>query len=104
VHGDVAAGNLIVKGGHLYGVIDFGCCGVGDPSCDLVMAWTFFDAESRGIFLNETHADTSMIARARGWALWKALITIVNGDSNTEQLSWAKRTILQLMEDYNEPY
>ena len=98
VHGDVAIGNLIVKGGHLYGVIDFGCCGVGDPSCDLVMAWTFFDAESRGIFLNEMQADASMLARARGWALWKALITMVDDDSCAEQLDWAKRTIVQLME------
>lgn len=41
LHGDVAPTNLLVKGGRLRSVIDFGCAGVGDPSCDLVIAWTF---------------------------------------------------------------
>ncbi|MGL5849259.1 MAG: aminoglycoside phosphotransferase family protein, partial [Phycicoccus sp.] len=39
-HGDVAAGNLLVREGQLVAVIDFGTCGVGDPACDLVLAWT----------------------------------------------------------------
>ena len=43
-HGDVAAGNLLVRDGRLSAVIDFGTCGVGDPACDLVIAWTFLDA------------------------------------------------------------
>lgn len=42
VHGDVAVGNLLVEKGKLCAVIDFGCLGVGDPACDLVIAWTFF--------------------------------------------------------------
>jgi aminoglycoside phosphotransferase (APT) family kinase protein len=41
VHGDVAASNLLLAGGALHAVIDFGCAAVGDPACDLVMAWTF---------------------------------------------------------------
>jgi aminoglycoside phosphotransferase (APT) family kinase protein len=39
-HGDVAAGNLIVRDGELAAVIDFGSSGVGDPACDVVIAWT----------------------------------------------------------------
>lgn len=39
-HGDVAVGNLLAADGRLSAVIDFGTCGVGDPACDLVMAWT----------------------------------------------------------------
>src|SRR3712207_6823964 len=41
-HGDVAAGNLLVEGGRLSAVIDFGTSGVGDPSCDVAIAWTRF--------------------------------------------------------------
>src|SRR5262245_59261077 len=41
VHGDVCASNLLVADGALHAVIDFGCACVGDPACDLVMAWTF---------------------------------------------------------------
>ena len=73
IHGDVAPGNLLVKCGRLCGVIDFGIMGVGDPSCDYAMAWTFFDKESRKEFLHGVDRDT--VDRARGWALWKALIT-----------------------------
>lgn len=55
-------------------MIDFGIMGTGDPACDYAMAWTFFDSQSRKRFLQGLHSDT--IDRARGWALWKALITL----------------------------
>ncbi len=42
VHGDMSAANLLVSGHSLSAVIDFGCLGVGDPACDLTIAWTFF--------------------------------------------------------------
>ena len=99
VHGDVAVGNLIVRNSKLYGVIDFGSCGVGDPACDLVMAWNFFDAESRRVFLRAMAADAGMIARARGWALWKALITISDASATDEQRAWAERTVLVLLDE-----
>ena len=40
VHGDFAAGNLLVKKGALCGVIDFGQLAAGDPACDLAVACT----------------------------------------------------------------
>ena len=43
VHGDVTGANLLVSDGRLSSVIDFGCCAVGDPSCDLAIAWTFLE-------------------------------------------------------------
>ncbi|WP_346243407.1 aminoglycoside phosphotransferase family protein [Shouchella clausii] len=75
VHGDVAPGNLLVKNRKLAGVIDFGSSGVGDPACDLVMAWTFFDKDSRIVFKEEIGLDADTWNRGKGWALWKALIT-----------------------------
>jgi aminoglycoside phosphotransferase (APT) family kinase protein len=50
VHGDVTPSNLLVVGGRLGAVIDFGCAAVGDPACDLTIAWTFFFGESRRAF------------------------------------------------------
>lgn len=79
IHGDVAPGNLLVKDGHLSGVIDFGIMGVGDPACDYAMAWTFFDSHSRAYFRQDLDAGTT--DRARGWALWKALITLDVADA-----------------------
>ena len=40
-HGDVATGNLLVRQGRLAAVLDFGSSGVGDPACDMAIAWTF---------------------------------------------------------------
>lgn len=75
IHGDIAPGNILVKDGRLCALIDFGIMGVGDPSCDAAMAWTFFDDSSRKTFKNALNFDQETWNRARGWALWKALIT-----------------------------
>jgi hypothetical protein len=76
VHGDVAPSNLLVVDGELRAVIDFGCAAVGDPASDLVMAWTFFTDESREVFRRELPLDDATWERGRGWAIWKALITL----------------------------
>lgn len=82
-HGDVAAGNLLLRDAQLAAVIDFGCCGVGDPACDLTVAWTLFDGPAREVFRAGIDADPGTWARARGWALWKAVITVAEcGDSD----------------------
>lgn len=75
-HGDVASGNLLVHDGRLAAVIDFGCSGVGDPACDTVLAWTLLDAPGRAAFRAALGVDAGTWARGRGWALWKALITL----------------------------
>jgi aminoglycoside phosphotransferase (APT) family kinase protein len=79
VHGDVAPGNLLLHGGRLAAVIDFGCLAVGDPACDLVIAWAFFNGAARAVFRAEVAADAAMWARARGWALWKAALILAGG-------------------------
>jgi len=78
VHGDFSVGNILVKDNRLTAVIDFGCMAVGDPACDLVIAWTFLTDESRKIFKEHMQLDSGTWARACGWALWKALITIAS--------------------------
>ena len=74
VHGDVTGSNLLLRNDRLCGIIDFGCSAVGDPACDLTAAWTMFDATSRERFMAALSFDHNTWARARGWALWKALI------------------------------
>jgi aminoglycoside phosphotransferase (APT) family kinase protein len=82
IHGDVSAGNLLVQQGKLSAVIDFGQLGVGDPACDLSIAWTLFGGESREVFRATLSLDADTWARARGWTLWKALI-VAAGLTNT---------------------
>lgn len=80
VHGDVTAANLLVVDGRLSAVIDFGCCAVGDPACDVAIAWTFFQGDSREAFRGRLAVDDATWARGRGWALWKAAITLAKTD------------------------
>lgn len=100
VHGDVAASNLLVDEGRLCAVIDFGCAGVGDPSCDLVIVWTFLDSASRNLFRSAMGLDRATWERARGWAIWKALITLVrHRDANPIEAMKAVEIIRNVLDD-----
>jgi aminoglycoside phosphotransferase (APT) family kinase protein len=74
VHGDIAAGNLLLHDGRLSAVIDFGQLAIGDMACDLAIGWTLFKGKSREVFRASLIIDSETWARGRGWALWKALI------------------------------
>jgi aminoglycoside phosphotransferase (APT) family kinase protein len=95
-HGDIASGNLLVEDGKLSAVIDFGTSGVGDPACDLVIAWTMFDGESRAAFRRTVDQDAGTWARARGWALWKALIVMADHQS----VAVNRRVIEEVLSDH----
>jgi aminoglycoside phosphotransferase (APT) family kinase protein len=100
VHGDVAEGNLLVKEGRLSAVIDFGCAGVGDPSCDLVIAWTFLDRPGREVFRATVALDPATWKRARGWAIWKALITVAQfRDTDPIKAATSRRIIREILDD-----
>lgn len=91
VHGDVSASNLLVVDGRLSAVIDFGCSAVGDPACDLAIAWTFFDDASRVSFADRLALDSGTWARGRGWALWKSLLTVRDDSDHPWEDSAARR-------------
>lgn len=74
VHGDIALGNLLMRDGRLAAVIDFGQVCVGDPACDLTMAWTYFREPHRSVFRAQLGLDDATWQRGRAWALWKAAI------------------------------
>jgi aminoglycoside phosphotransferase (APT) family kinase protein len=77
IHGDLLSGNVLVDGrGRLSAVIDFGCMAVGDPACDVMAAWTLFEAEGREAFRSAIEVDDDSWARGRGWALSFALIAL----------------------------
>ncbi|WP_425874223.1 aminoglycoside phosphotransferase family protein [Streptomyces sp. DT193] len=100
-HGDIAPGNLLVAGGKLTAVIDFGTSGVGDPACDLVIAWTMFFGDSRDAFRYKVGQDHGTWARARGWALWKALLTLVEcTDTDEQRASTNLRVINEVIADH----
>lgn len=89
IHGDMGAGNLLVHESRLSAVIDFGQLGVGDPACDLAIAWTLFARKSREVFYAALPLDAGTWARGRGWTLWKALI-VAAGFANTNAMREAQ--------------
>lgn len=94
LHGDVSAGNLLVTKRRLSAVIDFGCMAVGDPACDLTIAWTLLTGESREAFRAALPLDSDTWSRGRGWALWKALITLADYiNTNPVEAGKARRVI-----------
>jgi aminoglycoside phosphotransferase (APT) family kinase protein len=101
-HGDVAVGNLLVRDGRLAAVLDFGSSGVGDPACDMVIAWTYFAGESRARFRAARGVDDGTWSRGRGWALWKALITLVGHleRDDAAEAARARRDIAAVLADF----
>ncbi|MFF4833790.1 aminoglycoside phosphotransferase family protein [Streptomyces sp. NPDC001315] len=75
-HGDLSPGNVLVSGGRLEAVIDFGTVGVGDPAVDLIVAWNLLPESARDTFRDAVGADDAEWARGRGWALSISLIQL----------------------------
>jgi hypothetical protein len=74
----------------------------GDPACDFVIAWTMFSGDSRETFRSAVGQDPAMWARARGWALWKALISLAeNIDKDETQAAGNRRVIDEVLADHN---
>ncbi|GGX67152.1 aminoglycoside phosphotransferase family protein [Streptomyces hiroshimensis] len=76
LHADLMPGNLLVDGGRLTSVIDFGCMGVGDPACDLFPAWNLLPADAREVFREAVDVDDATWIRGRGRTLSQALIAL----------------------------
>lgn len=91
VHGDLQAGNLLVRKGSLYAVIDFGGLAVGDPACDLIFAWNFLSASARKTFRAVLSVDDTTWERGRGWALSVALIALPYYQNTNPALAAASR-------------
>lgn len=100
VHGDLLPGNLLVVGGRLSAVIDFGCLNVGDPACDLLAAWNVFAGESRTRYRAELQADDSSWLRGRGWALCQAVVALpYYWDTNPGMIRQASHALAQVLAD-----
>jgi aminoglycoside phosphotransferase (APT) family kinase protein len=100
IHGDLLPGNLLLRGGRLTGVIDFGCVGVGDPACDLIPAWGVLPVAARDGFRAELGVDDATWERGRGWALSIGLIALpYYVDTNPGFAAVARHLIREVLAD-----
>jgi aminoglycoside phosphotransferase (APT) family kinase protein len=98
IHGDLLRSNLLVQGGRLCAVIDFGSVGIGDPAADVVPAWSVFNKVGREPFRQALDVDDRTWCRARGYALHQALLIIpYYPKTNPEFVAMAKRTVEEIL-------
>ncbi|GAB3745519.1 aminoglycoside phosphotransferase family protein [Amycolatopsis oliviviridis] len=102
-HGDFHTGNLLTSGGRLSAVIDFGELGMGDPACDLIIAFTLMSAETRATFRAALEVDDATWTRGRGWALATGLNAYVNYAAvDSRVAAQTTRQITQALVDCSE--
>jgi aminoglycoside phosphotransferase (APT) family kinase protein len=101
IHGDLSPLNLLIQRGQISAIIDFGCLGVGDPACDLQIAWNLLSVETRDIFRATLSVDDATWARGRGWALSVGLIALPYYQTTNPALTAiARRAIAEVLADY----
>ena len=101
IHGDLDARNVLVEDGRLSGVIDFGCLGVGDPACDVMVAWKLFSRSAREAFRAALAVDDATWTRARGWVLSQALgaLSYYTEENNPMLVREARRWLTEVLGD-----
>lgn len=98
-HGDLDVRNWLVRDGRISGVIDWGSMGVGDPACDVMVAWKLHSAAARDAFRDALPTDDATWERARGWALSQAVAALAyytpenNAALYHEAASWLELTL-----------
>jgi aminoglycoside phosphotransferase (APT) family kinase protein len=97
IHGDLHPGNLLISGGRLSAVIDFGDLTAGDPATDLAVIW-MLPPSARSTFLAATRGpchttDEDTWRRARGWALALGLAYLASSRDDEAMGALGRATI-----------
>jgi len=89
-----------MRHGRLAAVIDFATAGVGDPACDLMIAWNVLSSTTRDTFRDAVGVDEATWLRGRGWALAQAVIALPHyRDTNPGMSAAARHAIHEVLED-----
>jgi len=100
VHADLLPPNLVLRGGRLSGVLDWGGSGAGDPANDLVPAWSCLRGGDRARFRADLAPDDGTWARARGIALAQAVVAIpYYDDTNPSFAALCRASLAEVLAD-----
>ena len=103
LHGDFHPMNILVFGGEVSGVLDFGDITSGDPAGDLMIAWMVLDSpEDRNSFRQRSAVsgisiDIHTWERARAWALSHSTAILESSADDPAMRRMATRTIKNVM-------
>jgi len=98
-HGDLLAGNVLVRGGRLRAVIDWAGICRADPARELMAAWMLFEGESRAAFRAHLDVDDDTWRRAKGWVLTRIFGVAYYETSNPVFSIDARRAINEVLAD-----
>jgi len=97
-HTDLLRPNVLVRGGRICAVLDFGSVGVGDPAADVIAAWSVFGPAGRAVLRAALAVDDATWSRARGYALHQALLIIPYYQrTNPPFVELAQRTVAEVL-------
>lgn len=99
VHSDLLPGNVLVSGGRMSAVIDWGSAHVGDPARDMTAAWTLFTRVGRDLLRSMLNVDDATWVRARGWATRSVGAIPYYRETNQHMVDGALHTIAQVLAD-----
>ena len=105
IHGDLHPGNLLVTGGRVAAVLDFGDLTAGDPATDLSVMWMLLPRSARPILLASAGEPSAPIdldtrTRARGWALALGLAYLAASREDGVMRALAQATIDAALSDH----
>ncbi len=101
LHGDLHTLNVLVDGGAISGIIDWGDICAGDPATDLAVGWMLFDTASRDVFRSAAggggeRVDDATWQRAEAWALHFAITYLAFSADHAELRRVAARLLAEL--------
>jgi aminoglycoside phosphotransferase (APT) family kinase protein len=100
LHGDLHAANVVVRGGEIAAVVDFGDIAGGDPAVDLAIGWMLFDPPARAVFRERAGAgDPATWARAQAWALHFAIVYLLNSADAPRITGMGRRLLAAVLAD-----
>jgi aminoglycoside phosphotransferase (APT) family kinase protein len=99
LHGDLHPTNILVHGGSLSAVIDWGDICSGDPATDLALLWMMFPPDARMIVRAGCSIDEHTWRRAAGWALNLAL-AYMTGDDSTSMPGIGRATLAAVLAEF----
>ena len=103
LHGDPHPANILISGGRVSGVIDFGDITAGDPASDLSLVWMLLPAachdDFRAAYAGAGHGAIAGATwdRGRGWALNMAIVLLAWSADHPALNAVGRRTLAAVL-------